>query len=445
MFGLELKSSGGWALRRSEIYSVSVIVLSLTSLIENLAGALPASYFPYYATSLGAEVWFIGVFMAAFMVTSAALSSPLGSLSDRVGRKKLIQAGLLADVFLGSMTGIAPNWQVLLVLRALNGVATAAVRPAAEASLIDQVPSRHRGEVLGFFLTLTMVGWFIGPIFGGTIQFISENIFGLSLEESYRIPFFVDSLLSIIAIGLVAWKVEETRGERAVSKSVEVAEDDVELTGWVLRSIRVLYLTTVTNGFAVGFIAPVGVLFLGEVFGAIPFQIGTILSVSGFVGILCNFFAGKLADRWGRKPVIAIGSLSSRLGSIVLPFTADLWQATGVMALRSLGINVAMPAVRALRADLVPAKIRGKLFGKFNAFFDVGMIAGVLLGPWLFDAFRHQQFEIKPLNLTVSGVGTPFFISGAMGLIALAILLAFVKEPKRKGKPKTEHLQNIKK
>jgi len=73
------------------------------------------------------------------------------------------------------------------------------------------------------------------------------------------------------------------------------------------------------------------------------------------------------------------------------------------------------------------------------------MIAGVLLGPWLFDAFRHQQFEIKPLNLTVSGVGTPFFISGSMGLIALAILLVFVKEPKRKGKPKTEHAKNIKK
>jgi len=106
-----------------------------------------------------------------------------------------------------------------------------------------------------------------------------------------------------------------------------------------------------------------------------------------------------------------IGGAGSRLGSIVLPLTADLWQATGVMALRSLGINVAMPAGRALRADLVPAKIRGKLFGKFNAFFDVGMIAGVLLGPWLFDAFRHQQFEIKPLNLTVSGVGTPFFIN----------------------------------
>ena len=419
-------------MKRLEVYSASVIVLSIVSLIENVAGALPASYFPYYATSLGAEIWFIGVFMAAFMVTSALLSSHFGSLSDRVGRKKLIQAGLMADVFLGTLTGLVPNWVILLILRALNGVATAAVRPAAEASLIDQVPRERRGESLGFFLTLTMVGWFIGPVFGGTIQLLSVESLGLTLENSYRIPFFVDSLLSVIAIGLVAWKVEETRGRKVDRKRRVIVEEEVKLTGSILRSIRVLYITTLTNGFAVGFIAPVGVLFLGEIFGAIPFQIGAILSISGFVGILCNFFAGKLADKWGRKPVIAIGSISSRLGSIVLPFTSDLWQVTGVMVLRSLGINVSMPAGRALRADLIPAKVRGKLFGRFNAFFDVGMIAGVLLGPWLFDVFRPQEFEIQSLNLTIKGAGIPFFLSGIMGLTALTVLLIFVKEPPRK-------------
>jgi len=417
---------------RSTIYSASVIVLSLTSLIENLAGALPSSYFPYYAISLGAEMQLIGVFMAAFMVTSATLSSPLGSLSDRIGRKKLIQAGLLGDAFLGTLTGLAPNWLTLLILRAFNGVATAAVRPAAEASLIDQVPEDRRGEALGFFLTLTMIGWFLGPIFGGTVQYISENLFGFTREYSYRIPFFIDSLLSIIAIGLVAWKVKETRGRKAVYKRSEDDIDDVKLEGWVKRSVRVLYVTTLTNGFAVGFIAPVGVLFLGEVFEAIPLQIGAILSISGFMGIICNFFAGKLADKYGRKLVIAIGSLSSRIASIILPFTSDLMEATVVMAFRSLGINVSMPAGRALRADLVPAKIRGKLFGRFNALFDVGMITGVLLGPMLFYEFRFQNFIIEWLNLTVRGVGAPFFISGFMGLLALAILLAFVKEPKKK-------------
>lgn len=423
-------------MRRSEVYSASVLVLSLASLVENIAATMPASYFPYYATSLGAEIWFIGSFIAAFLVTSALLSSPFGSLSDRIGRKKLIQAGLLADVFLGTLTGLLQNWQSLLIVRALNGVATAAVRPAAEASLIDQVPRNRRGEALGFFLTATMVGWFLGPIFGGTIQFLSETSLGLALEDSYRIPYFVDSGLAMIAMGLVAWKVRETRGCSSVKKRGETAKgNDVKLVGWVLRSVRVLYIVTFTNGFAVGFIAPVSVLFLGAMFGAVPFQIGVILSVSGFVGILFNFFAGKLADTWGRKPVIAIGSISSRLASLGLPFTSDLWQATGVMAFRSLGINVAMPAGRALRADLVPAKTRGKLFGRFSAFFYAGMVAGALLGPWLFDTFQSEKFSIGWLGgLTVKGIGLPFFVSGIMGLLALALLLVFVKEPKRKAR-----------
>jgi DHA1 family multidrug resistance protein-like MFS transporter len=421
-------------MRRSEVYSASVIVLSLSSLVENIAGTMPTSYFPYYATSLGAEIWFVGSFVAAFLVTSALLSSPFGSLSDRIGRKKLIQAGLLADVFLGTLTGLIQNWQSLLVVRALNGVATAAVRPAAESSLIDQVPRSRRGEALGFFLTATMVGWFLGPIFGGTIQFLSETSLGLALEDSYRIPYFVDSGLSVIAMGLVAWKVRETRGHSSIKKRRETAkENDVKLVGQVLRSVRVLYITTFTNGFAVGFIAPVSVLFLGAMFGAVPFQIGVILSISGFVGIIFNFFAGKLADIWGRKPVIAIGSLSSRLASLGLPFTSDLLQATGVMVFRSLGINVSMPAGRALRADLVPAKIRGKLFGRFDAFFNGGMVAGALLGPWLFYVFQFEEFRIGWLGgLTVKGIGLPFFVSGIMGLLALALLLVFVKEPQRK-------------
>jgi len=382
-------------MRRSEVYSASVIVLSLASLVENIAGTMPASYFPDYAISLGAEIWFIGSFVAAFLVANALLSSHFGSLSDRIGRKKLIQAGLLADVFLGTLTGLIQNWPSLLIVRALNGVATAAVRPAAEASLVDQVPTHRRGEALGFFLTATMIGWFLGPVFGGTIQFLSQTVLGLALEDSFRIPYFVDSALSVIAIGLVAWKVHETRGQSSVKKRKETSkEGDIKLAGWALRSVRVLYVSTVTNGFAVGFIAPVGVLFLSRMFEAIPFQIGVILSVSGFVGILCNFFAGKLADIWGRKPVITIGSVSSRLASLVLPFTVDLWQATGVMAFRSLGINVSMPAGRALRADLVPVEWLG--------------------------------------GLTVQGIGFPFFVSGIMGLLALALLLLFVKEPKRR-------------
>jgi len=375
---------------------------------------LSASYFPYYAISLGAPPAYVGLFAAAFLATTALLSSRFGSLSDRIGRKKLIQAGLVADVFLGTMTGLIQNWASLLVIRALNGVATAAVSPAAEASLIDQVPKEKKGEALGFFLTISMLGWFLGPLFGGAIQFISESGLGLRLEDSYRVPYFVDSLLSIIALVLVAWRVEETRGSRV--QPVKAVADDVKLSGSLLKALRVLYVVAITNGFAIGFIIPVGVFFFKDMFGAVALQIGLILSVSGLVGIGCNYIAGKMADKIGRKPLIALGGLSSRLSSIALPFTSNLFQATGLMVFRSLGINVAMPATRALRADLVPAKVRGKLFGRLQAFFYGGMIFGTILGPWIYDIY---------------GLELPFFISGILGLAALALLLIFVKEPPR--------------
>jgi MFS family permease len=74
--------------------------------VENLAYALPISYFPSFVQLLGASVAYIGLFTAAFTAANATLSQKFGALSDRVGRKKLIQAGLLADVVLGVLTGV---------------------------------------------------------------------------------------------------------------------------------------------------------------------------------------------------------------------------------------------------------------------------------------------------------------------------------------------------
>ena len=415
-----------------KIYSTSVIILSVSLLIENLAFALPLSYFPNYAISLGAPVAYIGFFTSAFTLTTALLSERFGSISDRIGRKKLIQVGLLADVILGILTGVIGNWIALLLIRALNGVATAAVGAPSEASLVDQVPKERRGEALGFYLAFGLLGWTLGPLFGGAVQFFTENQLKVGLDFSYRMPFFVDSILAAVAMGLVAWKVKETRGNRVKSREVVIDLDEVKLSRSLLLSYRVLYFVYLTIGFSVGLIVPISVLFFGDLFGASALQIGFIMSISGSIGLFCNYFAGRLADKIGRIPVIAFGTSSSCLAGLVLPFTPDLTSATGVMVFRSLGHNVSMPASRALIADLVPAKVRGKFFGRFQAFFNVGMIVGPILATWIYDLYRYEIFRVTWLgNLVVRGIGFPFFISGALGLLAASLMLISVKEPPR--------------
>lgn len=419
-------------MQTSKLYTSSVIILSSASLVENLAYALPISYFPNYAQLLGASVAFIGFFTAAFTAANATLSQRFGGLSDRIGRKKLIQAGLLADVVLGTLTGIVWDWSLLLVIRILNGVATAAVAAPAEASLVDQVPEHRKGEALGFYLTLSMVGFNMGPVFGGVIQFLCNDIIGTGPEWSYRVPYFVDSLLAFIAFLLVWLGVKETRGKDSPKKIVQ-HERDLGLSKKLKFSLRILYLSSLATGFAVGFIIPISVLYFGDAFQATSLQIGIILSISGFIGLTCNLYAGRISDRVGRKPIIALGNLPSRLATIAFPFAPDLVSAAGITVFRSFGHNVAMPASRALNADIIPEKVRGKLFGRLAAFFSLGAVLGPVLSTWLYEAYRFQVFEIQWLgNLVIKGAGIPFFVSSFVGLLSLFLLLAFVEEPRRR-------------
>ena len=418
-------------MQTSKLYTRSVVILSLSSLVENLAYALPMSYFPNYVQLLGASVVYIGLFTAAFTAANATLSQKFGSLSDRIGRKKLIQAGLLTDIVLGTLTGIVWSWAFLLVIRMLNGVATAAVAAPAEASLVDQVPENRRGEALGFYLTLSMIGFNMGPVFGGAIQSLCNDLLGIGLEWSYRVPFFVDSLLAFIAFLLVWWGVEETRGKSS-SKAMAQQEEGLKLSKKVTFSLRILYISSLAIGFAVGFIIPITVLYFGDIFGATSLQIGIILSISGFVGLTCNLFAGRISDRVGRKPLIALGSLPSRLATIAFPFAPNLISAAGITVFRSFGHNVAMPASRALNADLIPKRVRGKLFGRLAAFFSLGAILGPILSTWIYDTYRFQVFEVPWLgNLVIRGAGIPFFVSSAIGLFSLFLVLAFIEEPRR--------------
>jgi len=92
-----------------------------------------------------------------------------------------------------------------------------------------------------------------------------------------------------------------------------------------------------------------------------------------------------------------------------------------------------MPASHALYADLIPERVRGKILGRLAAFFNLGAIVGPILSTWLYDVYMSSTFEIPWLsNLVIRGVGIPFFVSGAMGLFSLFLLLAFVEEPRRR-------------
>ncbi len=77
----------------------------------------------------------------------------------------------------------------------------------------------------------------------------------------------------------------------------------------------------------------------------------------------------------------------------------------------------------------MPQEARGKLFGLYNTFFNAGDIVGPVIATYLYDLYRFETLNIG--GLALPGYGMPFFVNSSIGLLSLAILLAFVKEPKR--------------
>ena len=140
-----------------------------------------------------------------------------------------------------------------------------------------------------------------------------------------------------------------------------------------------------------------------------------------------SWAAGRLSDRAGRKPFIAGGGLLSRLSGFALPLTGSVTQAVVVLSVRSLGFNLYMPAMRALRADLTPAEVRGRFFGMFTTAFRAGDVIGPLMGTYLYDVYRFKSFELG--GVTLPGYGIPFFVNSILGIVTTIMLLVLVKEP----------------
>ena len=414
---------------RKGIYSRPILIMGAVQLIESLAFALPLSFFPNYVITLGASIASVGLFTSSFMIAFAIMSPRMGALIDRYGKKRMMMYGIASDVLFGTITGLAPNWQWLLLIRLLNGAVSSAAMLATETYLVDIVDPTRRGEAMGFLMSMQMVGRNLGPIIGGAVQWASVSQ-GFTTLMSYRIPYFVDSAFAAIALGLVFLWIQEPKVKPG--DPMAMRHDPNGLGGKefsLTRPLKILMIYAFVSGIGVGFLIPITVLFFTDKFGTDPVGIGALISISGFVGLIASWIAGRISDKIGRKPLIAVGSYAARALGFFLPLAPTMTMSGVVMSLRSLGFNIMMPAFRALRADLVPPRVRGRVFGLFGTAFTAGSVIGPIVSTWIYSTYRFTVFKV--LGLSLPGYGIPFFINSILGVLATTGLLIFVMEPER--------------
>jgi len=403
-----------------KVYSNTILVLGVVQFVEALAFFLPQSFYPMYITSLGATVASVGVFISAFTLSSAIFSPTIGKLSDRLGRKKLILWGLAGDVVFGVLTGLVPSWHWLLFVRLLNGALSTAATLPTEALIIDSAPAQKRGEAVGFTSACAMAGRWTGPVFGGSVQWITKS-FGFSLVNSYRAPYFVDSLLAAITFALVAWKVTDSKSEQTENVELKSKKGKMRFT----TSMRVMMFFAFTYGGAIGLTMPLTALLYSDKFGVEPLTIGAIISVTGLIGLMASWIAGRISDTMGRKPVLTLGEGIGRLMGFLLPLMPSVNMTALCHFFRKTGFSIGRPAMDALKADVAPPENRGEYFGYYQTAYRFGDMTFPIIGTYLYATYFSIRFNVA--SFSIPGYAMPYVLSSSLGLIGLLSVLIFVK------------------
>jgi MFS family permease len=269
-----------------------------------------------------------------------------------------------------------------------------------------------------------MAGRWTGPVFGGTIQWAS-NALGISLTNSYRVPYFVDSLLAAFTLALVYWKVVDSKPVKMSPTKLVPSKARMNFTS----SMKVLMFFGFTYGGALGLTMPLSALLYNDKFGVKPLIIGTIISLTGLVGLVTSWIAGKISDKAGKKPVIAFGEGLGRLMGVLLPLMPSVYLTALCHFFRKTGFSIGRPAIDAIKADVAPATHRGEYFGYYQIAFRVGDITFPVIGTYLYAKYLISQFNIG--GLVLPGYSLPYILSSALGFIGLLSVLLLVKTRKK--------------
>ncbi len=375
-----------------------------------------------------------GTLISAFMLTRAFLARYFGSLSDKVGRKKLIASGSIMYVLLSLGYLLANSLNQLYLIRGLQGVASAMVWPVAEALLMDSTGSERRGRAMAVYMVATNLAFITGPALGVTAYKFGVFYLGIrDVERALKFPFLFLTLFSLLGLPAALLLREPRVGPRreilpASHRGWE--SEDREVDPSVRRSINAIYLMAVANGIAMGFSGPLMGLFVVQYVDADPAALAAITTISGLVGMLAAYPAGRLSDAVGRKAIVIAGGFTSRVMTALIPIAKSVRDLTALATARSVAFNSFQPVMRALQADLVPESMRGKVFGTVQAAFNVGAVIGPILGGYLYRSCQGREIHI--LGAVLPGISVSFWIGSAIGMAALAVFALFVEESRRK-------------
>jgi EmrB/QacA subfamily drug resistance transporter len=453
--------------RRKILVMMCFALATVVSAVSSLNVALPD-----VARDTGATPTELQWIVDAYALVFAGLLLPAGAIGDRLGRRRVLLAGLAVFAVSAAVATTVSDPSTLIAVRAFMGLGAALIMPTTLSIITANFPAGERDRAVGAWAGVAGGSALLGLLVSGAVLEVASWswVFGLSVvlaliafAGSLRVvparevhkraaldP--VGGALSAVALSALVWAFIEGphRGwsdTLVVGGFVGTALLGTAFVLWELRrrepmlDPRLFKLRGFTSGSLsvfVQFFAAFGLIFvllqfLQLVLGYSPLEAGAALAPMAIVMIAVAPRVPRLVERVGVRPVGPTGLALMAVGLLVLSTMdagSSYWHLLAGGLVLGLGMALAAPPATTAIVESLPDEKQGVASAVNDAAREVGGALGIaVLGSVLADQVGELGPGLNPASF-VDGFSAALVVGAAV--LAAGALFVAVRAPGRR-------------
>ncbi|MGA7870202.1 MAG: MFS transporter [Candidatus Binatus sp.] len=403
-----------------------LIWLFVLRVLRSLSQGYLGIILPLYLVALGYGAEALGVLLAVSAVEAAAVSTVIGVLADRFGRKLFLVVISLLLAFGAFGFSLAHSFVWIVVFAAIGSIgrggalaggAWGPFYPAVQALVAEHSSDENRTTVFGAFSFVGVMAGAAGSALAA-LPSLLRHFTGLDELIGYRILFVATGVLNV-AMALAVFPINENRAleleladELARQRQRERRERPREgltlgLSSNSWRLVTRFMITNATNGLAIGMLGPIVVYWFYRRFGVNSAQLAGVFFAMNLVTAIPYLMAGRLALWLGSvRSVVATRAVSS-----VLMFAVVVMPTFGLAALvygiRAVFNVLSIPVRQSYLMGVIDPAERSSASGFAN--FPSQVTSA--LGPYMAGYFMEHLMLSLPLEFAavMQGLNTVLY------------------------------------
>jgi MFS family permease len=341
-----------------------VILLSASIFFADASHSIMIPIFPGFAQKIGASLSVLGSYGSVSAITMLLFSLPLGRLSDRIGRKKMMTPGLVLFIIVPLSYLIVKTPIHLYPIRVLLGLGLGLVFGNGFLLMTKVSKPEHRNTAQGMYMTSMGLGFTVGPLIGG----YTTKLYGNTLS------FYLSSLCGLLSI-IILQLVKETRIDNEIEQTKtslsEVIRDPQVLAAGLANYLNSLMYNALTLFYPV----------YGASIGFDEAQIGVGFTTRGLASTAVRLPVGSIAKHLRVLNLMVSGLLLSAITIFSVSMSTGLALISALMGIQGIAYGIYLTSGNIYVANNSIEENRGTAMATFSMFGNLsGIINPLILG-----------------------------------------------------------------